>query len=398
MGTVVDINSNFRFAPRCAKVLDESTGEIKQRIFIALKDKKRNLYIYSPLTSMVSFAKGKKDSTQYKYMTILCHLFNYVYFEKRMINEISELDSAMVSDFLNDFSRTHGRQDSSDHKNIIIKSIFHTVTCYPDVLKNISKSDFIVSGKHIIWSDVDTTVLLPSASKDQKRKQNKTTDLEFSEVVRLLEIMLNRFPNCAFGFYLCCFGGLRVSEVTHVTAEDIPIISAEAKAFTLRISDKILSLNSRGADIKQSKVNRPQNVYILPELFEPLYKVYRSTITSGPIILNRYGNPMTTRGFLKNFTVCKQQLIEELKESNPYRAYELEHTTWGTHIGRGVFSNLHKKYSNQPYILATARGDKSFISSMPYLVNDEETITNIQNIMENMYRDLPRKNKNEKDT
>ena len=73
----------------------------------------------------------------------------------------------------------------------------------------------------------------------------------------------------------------------------------------------------------------------------------------------------------------KKEFIKRLSESEDIstQSYAIYLSTykWSTHICRGVFSNLIADNSNNVSEIAAWRGDKSLVSSLTYL-NDNQVV------------------------
>lgn len=388
MSNVIQLHT-YRFAPDILKYEDED-GKIEQHIIIALKRDVCPYSIISPATSLMK-CWSLKDKTMYDYSRRFCEFLNYAYFTKR-IKEFTDIDTELVADFLNYLGKDHTRDYVKVSMNILKKIFLYSAFNYPNICQITKEDIYAGSSKNkaqILWPSLETKLILPSKNQN-RNKMNKLTNLDDDIVFRFLDIAKIKAPNCAFGFYLLFFGGLRASEVLHLTDADIPSRINKSGMFYVSLSDEILNPYSKYSDIAQNKRTRKQGVIIIPELFEPLREIYKKHRNGGAVVKNRFGQPMTDRGFRNRFTAVKKALTEELKASdnpaNKLQAYKLQSFDWDSHIGRGYFSNLTARFAKNPYGIAVARGDSGFDSVLPYLAESEETSKQISEILNTMYQ------------
>lgn len=401
MGVVVQFESDYIFCADLLKIRDD-TGVLRQKVYIGLKDQNRQNILISPVTAALKVWKTQKISTQFLYAKRVVCFLNYVYFEKRLIKRFEDINIDCVADFINSLTNEgQTRFYVSEYKRILT-TFFHYIVCHYDNVCLIYRDSFVVQKNAILaWPELNSRILLPSVSAGSERKRNKISNLDFILVLRFIELAMYEAPNCALGFYFLFFGGLRASEVCHLTDADIPRRVANKAYFSVNISDKIVNEDSKYADITQNKRNRRQIVLYIKELYDTLYADWKKNYKTGPIVQNRFGNGMTARGFTYIFEKVKKNLLQRLSESEDDEDKKLAITlsaySWSTHIGRGVFSNMIANHSDNPYLIPVARGDKSFDSALPYLAETEKTLKNTSNIISAMYERLKNDADKEKD-
>jgi hypothetical protein len=77
--------------------------------------------------------------------------------------------------------------------------------------------------------------------------------------------------------------------------------------------------------------------------------------------------------------------------SEKVAALKLREYKWSTHIGRGIFTNLLAEEAQNPYDIALPRGDSNLSSSMVYQGNTLRMKENLENRMNDLYKDyLPK--------
>lgn len=390
MRKVIELHT-FHFAADILK-LENDNGEIEQNIIIVLRRDDCRYPVISPATSLLKCWSGLKDKSKHEYARRLCEFLNYAYFIKR-IQEFSEIDTALIIDFINELGKTHTRSYVQNSVRYLKQCFFYLVYNYLDICR-ITK-DVVYAGNSkdktkILWPTLDTGIIVPSITKNQD-KMNKLTNLNDDTVFRFIELAKIEAPNCAFGFYLMFFGGLRAAEVCQLMDADVPSRFPKKGMFYINLKDEITNLDSKYADLSQNKRNRKQAIIVIPELFEPLkelYKKRRNGLSS--VVINKYGKSMTVRGLEERFVKVKNKLIKELEEShsteNKLKAYQLKYFDWNTHIGRGYYSNLMAKHSQNPYNVAVARGDSGFGSVLPYLAESEDISNAISDILSKVYQ------------
>lgn len=123
------------------------------------------------------------------------------------------------------------------------------------------------------------------------------------------------------------------------------------------------------------KKKRNQEVFIIKEWFDVLLKdhidLYKPKDKSGALFVNRDGKAMTEKSYDQYFRKVKNYFIRLLMEygsiEDKILAKHLKSKKWLTDIGREIFSNMVAEKSDNPAMIATARGDKDFTSSLFYL-------------------------------
>ena len=394
MSNLIPLHPHVRFGVEILKYEDDN-GVSQQEIIICLRKDGFALPIISPVTSLIRCVAGKSYKTQQEYSRCLTNLLNYLYFDAHQIHKFQEICTKHIIDFLNDLAaKGCSRNNVLNYKRVLTRIFYYATSNYKG-LCHIDNSQFQVStkGKKPIatWPNLDANILLPSAKTNAEVRQNNLSNLDFDVVFNFLDIASDVAPNCALGFYFLFFGGLRGSEVLHLTSADIPSHYKSNIFFHVTIRDKLLNTESRYSDLNQNKKPRKQIIIYLSEIYDKLYDKWKSTYSSGPIVRNHSGQAMTIQGLRYNFQKTKQILIKRLKGENPEAkklAFTLSTFSWSTHMGRRFFTNLFAENAKNPYMIPTARGDSGFESALPYLADSEETIAQITSQLENMYYKL----------
>ena len=109
----------------------------------------------------------------------------------------------------------------------------------------------------------------------------------------------------------------------------------------------------------------------------------KSSYNHDALFINAYGEPMTGEVYQKEFAKLKYNFLMFLKEEYPALFNNLASKTWGTHIGRHIYTNylIKEGFVNNPNtgeintkFLMILRGDSSEKSSSVYI--DVQSVTN----------------------
>lgn len=390
MSNIEEFESPYYFAPDILKFENEN-GKKEQHIIVVLKKKNFQYSVISPMTSLLHCWGGLKAKSVMEYTRKFCDFLNYAY-QKKRITCFKEITSTLVTEYLNELGKSHNRDYVKTTLRNLSQIFSYAALHYPRVCA-FSRSEFDFSRKNmkekVMWRTVAEKVVLPAKLKNLK-KMNKLTNLDDEIVFQFLEIAKYKAPNCVFGFYLLFFGGLRASEVCQLMDTDIPSRINKKTSFYVNLEDKIINIDKKYTDLTQNKRNRKQTILVIPEIFEPIYNEYKKTRNgNNPVVVNRFGETMTERGFEERFTAVKKELIHQYELSPnidaQMKAFELKTFQWNTHIGRGYYSNLILRHIDNPYVLSVMRGDSEFSSALPYIAESEQTAKKISDILNEMY-------------
>jgi hypothetical protein len=86
----------------------------------------------------------------------------------------------------------------------------------------------------------------------------------------------------------------------------------------------------------------------------------------------------------KRFDKVKKAFLKEMERIKSPHSHYLKRYAWGTHIGRGIYTNLMASLVKSPAELAILRGDRSLTAALEYMsmrqVKDE-----VQKGLDEMY-------------
>lgn len=220
-------------------------------------------------------------------------------------------------------------------------------------------------------------------------------------ILPFLETVIQVANPIALGVYCQLFGGLRQGELVNIQRNDVTSIGTfgqEGLVIKLRKRNLRLDIidSSGSAGVKKE---RNQIIFPISDWLHILYKHhlenYKSKDGSDALFVNRDGKAMSGRGYRYYFEKAKEAFLNVLKNSSEpsekVAALKLREYKWSTHIGRGIFTNLLAEEAQNPYDIALPRGDSNLSSSMVYQGNTLRMKENLENRMNDLYKDyLPK--------
>lgn len=228
-----------------------------------------------------------------------------------------------------------------------------------------------LEGRLLIAIDHESLQGLPSAPAQVSEKIN---DIKPEYLALFIRTAMECQPRIAFPIVLSMAAGLRAGEVLNLSKSAISCIGPWGKdGWILQIKDRPLRADWH-AFCKKTRQQRGQS---LGELGAYLYRTHLEKYTSEDteaLVTDKNGNAMTYQTYMARFARVKKHFIKALKDSDDPSAVAygvfLETRRWGTHIGRGVFSNDGSRNTKNIAELAGMRGDTNPGSSIPYLQTD----------------------------
>lgn len=239
-------------------------------------------------------------------------------------------------------------------------------------------------------------VAYPSKENAQLRK---IVNMEEHLWLLFLDISEKYAPDITFGIALQMFGGLRRGEIVNLIISDIKTTSTKDKSkMDVFIRDRIEELFKDRTDIELAKcsVKKPRNQTVF-NFNSKLYKYYENHLINRnkllsenkritpALFVDKEGQAMSGVRYEQRWGKVKKEFLKAL-ELDSYSSYiGLSKFIWGTHIGRGIFTNLCLTYglAKDSRTLANLRGDKYLYSSQPYIdeFKKAKIITQTLNIM-----------------
>lgn len=220
--------------------------------------------------------------------------------------------------------------------------------------------------------------------KGKKRSVLKDLDQEVWE--QLIEFAEMNYPRIAFGVAIQIMSGLRQGEIVNITIDDISLEKDENRiVITVRDNPQLLD---RNIQTKNSKVkSSDETIAVVHNFNGRLFEMYDKhvkmiqkianyeSIRLGAFFINSDGLPMSGKSYESYFSRLKKDFIKEVYKYSPSLAKRVEKQTWGSHIGRHIFTNhLLKEHmidgaDGTPVVklLQTARRDRNPQSSIDYI-------------------------------
>lgn len=325
------------------------------------------------------------------YMTRFVRFLNYCFFEcESPVESIADIEPNTVLAYFTDISMTSGRTYVRAAEDNVNKALYYLWK--HGIATGFKESDFAEvetpRGTTAYLKDVKNCYTLPPA-----KAKNRLHDMDTKTVLRMFDLSVRYTPRIALGLYFQIFGGLRYAEVVSLDYSKLHFnLGNNASAVYVDIEDTDLRPELRRGFLSKAKKTRKQQVIYIPELFDQLYELntkLTAKASSNAIFVNSDGNAMTEASYAGYFRTLKKHLINSLKNDPDFsvRNYgiSLESVEWGTHIGRGIYSNLVAEVAKTSAEIARARGDSSQDSSLPYLADNSKTrslvIKNVQKLI-----------------
>lgn len=312
-------------------------------------------------------------------MTRFVRFLNYCFFEcKDPVESIADIEPNTVLSYFTNISMTSGRTYVRAAEDNVNKALYFLWK--HEIATGFKESDFAEiktpRGITAYLKDVKNCYTLPPS-----KTRNRLHDMDTETVLRMFDLAIRYTPRIALGLYFQIFGGLRYAEVVSLDYSKIHFnLGNNANAVYVDIEDTDLRPELRRGFLSKAKKPRKQQVIYIPELFDQLYELNIKLTAKGlsnAVFINVNGNAMTEASYAGYFRTLKKHLIDSLKKDSDFRVrnygISLESIEWGTHIGRGIYSNLVAEVAKTSAEIARARGDSSQDSSLPYLSDNSKT-------------------------
>jgi hypothetical protein len=196
-------------------------------------------------------------------------------------------------------------------------------------------------------------------------------------------------PDIAFGIALQIFGGLRRGEVVNVTIASVPTDFLSGSNH-IAVIDNQHYLFEHLADTKKEQVKRQRIQPILPSAYlKELFDDHMTMITNvkkinpNTFFVDEKGQTITGGTYERKFAKVKHAYLDRLAVTpGRYSDFKIfDESIWGTHIGRGIFTNFLFEMGLNEKQIAIARGDLSTQSAEDY-IDYRNAISNFQTAME----------------
>ena len=386
------------------------------RKFIVLKNSQNQIIAFSNFHKYIKEGKYKSalsiSSDGNKRSYYVCKFLNYLFFEKKYVACLNDIESYMVQEFLTTYgmSRLSGDEGLQRSKISVEKCIISIldflqifVEQNPTCHLNISELYQFVKVRNKYGKIVNKKI--PKFQVNYKTEPKEI----FRDIPNVVfEILINRImieaPDLLMLVALSSFGGLRPSEACNVRRTDSPLGPGLRFSLFNNVIQEInidlkseRNLRSDLVPVGKIKKERIQRIYpaFLP-LFYDCYNTYMKNIENrkfeaeyGPLTFNRDGKAMTYATYYSRFQKFIRNTVPDLLQNeNPevaaYGHMLLEHKI-SPHIFRHWFSVQLVLYGEDQAGLMYWRGDTSLESSLRYLQWKGELAKKYKKINDRLY-------------
>ena len=384
----------------------------KNEVFIVKKAKGSEAFVPSQLTSYLkTMCSQSSENTKIKEGRTICQFINFINDEiDRGYNELFTtlkttglygLNLYHLCDFLNSLKYEVSYATVKDKEGILLK--FYDYLYQIGITGEDAKIERVptpIKSKQNENTQAKMQIVNPFKNNPNMKVQYPNIEEKNSNVLKnmneelwndFLDFAEDKYSNIAFGVALQICGGLRQGEAVNLTIDALTPFR-DKNYIEIDVDDRQRELFlSRGVKTECSQVKRPRPMQpafnFNGKLFDMLDK-HLENLKNNPkrtndnaLFINSYGDPMTGEVYQKEFKRLKQDFIEKLQKTKPSKAKELREKSWGSHIGRHIFTNhlIEKGYLknivgyNDPKLLMILRGDKSIKSAEVYI--DLKTVT-----------------------
>jgi integrase len=378
--------------------------EIKrQTMAIAIREINTGVHTIHPVSSFILSWRWRtrEYNTKRKHATNIVKFLNYLLENKKhTIKSLVDLDITTGNDYLNSLTNDHRKRGTITDASRTLTS-FYVWLSHHNCLPNVSASLIDSRKKKNPHNGFTYHESLFNPILPQHTRSNRKHLLPVKYIPLLLEISILFAHPIALGLYLQIFGGLRAGEVINLKRTQF--------RKKLNSSDFLLNIKEQQfrTDIKDSsgsnyvKKIRKQQILQIKDwgnvLFKDHVEFYKDLDLNGTgaLFINRDGKPMTGKSYSQYFYKIKNKFIEILRDYGSVEdkvvATDVRLSDWGTHIGRGTFTNLIAEEIENPAELMFLRGDSDLISSLPYLAKTERVRKKVEERMNHLHTDyIPR--------
>lgn len=388
-------------------------GTLATKCFIVIKDDKGFIHYWTDFDKYVLGRSRVKKLGSYNphRFQIVCKLLNYLFFDKHIINKISEISIEHLKRFLNDYGTGQLDDDIESRKK---QTVENAVDYVLDFATKLSRKE-IVSFK---TKDLYTT----------KESYNPNTGQIIKKKVPVFEVnyfdnskvLLRDLPNAVFSILMSniidnhtnilmlvaasAFAGLRPSEACNMRRSDsilgpgitFETVNGKPSKITIDLTQELV-LRSDLVNVGKIKKERRQKVYpMFLEAFSDCYDIYMRYIEGrqyevlyGPLTTNRDGLAITYDGYNYEFRKAVKEIIPTLLDSGDSKLVTygmlLQEKNIGPHILRHWFSVMLTLNGEDFNTLMSWRGDKSNTSAITYLNNKGELVKEYEMVADETY-------------
>jgi len=387
-------------------LLGNNTLEEKRVIVIGVEDRVTGIIVPHPITHFIREKydiKGKSLSAQMNPAREIVKFLNFIYEqiilgkpEFQILREkgLKGLQLIHGARFI-----THLSEKKLSYKYVAYQ-IERYLICFYEYLTDMELIDQEIEfHKYVNKRNEEVTITPfnhPSLStkrpstdhpiRDKLKDFGKKPEVRDRLVWEFIEEARRVSPDIAFGIALQIFGGLRRGEVVNLTPANIPTDFLSGSNY-IAVLDNQYRLFNHLKDTKKEQVKRPRLQSVLPSAYlKELYDAHMlmnskiKKINPYAFFVDEKGRTISGGAYEKKFAKVKYAYIDRLAATpGRYSHFKmLADTIWGTHIGRGLYTNYLYSMDLNAKQLAIARGDRSTKSAEDYIdyrsaISDFET-------------------------
>ncbi|MFL0473450.1 site-specific integrase [Priestia sp. 179-F W1.4 NHS] len=414
---------NYRFKVKETEVLEDYNGMLKPSrvITIVIEDENTGIEIPHPLTDFIKLYfenNGVSLNTQKAPARVMCNFLNFIY------TQIDEGNSDFINlryEGIKGINLIHGSKYLSylTAKNLKRKTVkYHDfyLTKFYKFLKDQSLLKESIEIKELnnnygrettesIFNKASLGTVYPSRRKSgtHNYKIKDFGENRYLLVSEFLEEVKQIAPEIAFGVALQFFGGLRRGEVVNLSRADLKVKYRQSLHVHIRDNRELLFSRLRDTSKEYAKrlnylgLHLTQQVILDNDFLWDLYDNHMKDLdikirdrrikTSALIFYDRDGYPMSGTVYERRFNKVKRVFLNKLKNTKGrYEDYEhLSSGSWGTHIGRGIFTNFLIDMNLSLLQIAIARGDRNVDSALAY-IDEKMTKKTLRHVIDELHK------------
>lgn len=377
----------YTFVVRPVHVIYDKEHFVDTCIICVQRDSDHATVIHPISEYIVRKHRNDTAATQKNVAGAICRFLNFM--RQQGVVDFSDLTVGDVELYLNTLSYEGVSREYLSQTEYNLKQFYYYLAVEKQILPHVSPSEFV----HVPNANGESLKLPVDVKRPRKKAVQKVESISEQYIGLLIRTAVRYAPQIAFGFILQFLGGLRAGEVVNLSKSAVRTIGAYGyDGWLVDVSVRVLR-----EDIATGGVKSPglQRVFPLGKMGADIYKMhmerYTSPSDSDVLFINTRGDAMSDRSYRRYFNVVKERFIDILRHSDDtndiiYAQY-LSEWKWSTHIGRGTYSNMGSKITNNPFELASMRRDKYPLSSMPYIAESDETKRQYREVMQHVIDD-----------
>lgn len=400
---ITEISNRYKYKVKVVSYKRETINGEKyyERAIIIIEESSSKKTLVHPFSQYIlAKYRNKRIKTQVDYASKIVRFLNY-YKENNRKRTMKDIGKDDIRDFLQYISIGVSRETVAYYRRVIVNFLIYLSK--KDFLHNITINDFymkeiITQGISKRYMDIDIgDIDLPA----NVLKDRNTHSMSYNLQAMFLDVAYEEVNVIAFGIALQLFGGLRTGEVINLKYSSITTIGRYGRyGLLLKIRDNNLRSDLMKNDAKgHVKKKREQQVFSPFQIIEKIFKLhtlkYKDLSGSGAVFVDTNGNPMSYGSYMYYFRKLKTIFIKRLQQSEDPKikaqGLVLLSKRWGSHVGRGNFTNNMVNIVNSPSQLQYLRGDSSIESAAAYLDDSMELARRMEENSEEVFVQLVNK-------